>query len=253
VVWEAQFGDFINGAQIIIDQYFSAAEDKWEQRSALTLLLPHGYEGQGPEHSSARIERFLDLCAEDNIQVCNATTSAQYFHLLRRQVHSPAVKPLVVFTPKSLLRAKSARSSVGELFSGSFEELLDEPGIADVDGVQRVVFCSGKVAHDAIARRDEMDVPAAVVRIEQLYPFPRRRIREVLQRYGNAGEVVWLQEEPDNMGPRSFVGERLWPLVPEGMKYREVSRVGSGSPAGGSHAIHTQEQEEILTRAFEGL
>ncbi len=253
VLWEAQFGDFVNGAQIILDQYFSAAEDKWDQRSRLTLLLPHGYEGQGPEHSSARIERFLNLCAEDNMQVANATTSAQYFHLLRRQMHQEVVKPLVIFTPKSLLRAKTARSSVGDLLSGSFEEVLDDPGVTDPDEVQRIVFCSGKVSHDAMARRDERGVPAAVLRIEQLYPFPRRRIRELLQQYGNATDVVWLQEEPDNMGPRSFVGERLWPLVPDGVKYREVSRVGSGSPAGGSHAIHVQEHDEILSRVFEGM
>ena len=253
VLWEAQFGDFVNGAQIIIDQYFSAAEDKWDQRSRLTLLLPHGYEGQGPEHSSARIERFLNLCAEDNMQVANATTAAQYFHLLRRQVHQDVVKPLVVFTPKSLLRAKTSRSSVGDLLGGSFEEVLDDPGVTDPESVSRIVFCSGKVSHDAIARRDELGVPAAIVRLEQLYPFPRRAIRELLQRYSNATDVIWLQEEPDNMGPRSFVGERLWPLVPEGLKYSEVSRVGSGSPAGGSHAIHQQEQEEILTRVFEGL
>ncbi|HEU5150978.1 MAG TPA: multifunctional oxoglutarate decarboxylase/oxoglutarate dehydrogenase thiamine pyrophosphate-binding subunit/dihydrolipoyllysine-residue succinyltransferase subunit [Iamia sp.] len=253
VLWEAQFGDFINGAQIVIDQYYAAAEDKWGQRSGLTLLLPHGYEGQGPEHSSARIERFLTLCAEDNMQVCNASTSAQYFHLLRRQMHHDILKPLVIFTPKSLLRAKSARSSVGDLFSGSFQEVLDDPAVEDAESVKRLVFCSGKVGHDAIARRDELGAPAAVIRVEQLYPFPRARIRELLQRYSGIDEVVWLQEEPDNMGPRSFVGERLWPLVPEGIKYREVSRVGSGSPAGGSHAIHVQEQDEILTRAFDGL
>ncbi|CAN5671266.1 multifunctional oxoglutarate decarboxylase/oxoglutarate dehydrogenase thiamine pyrophosphate-binding subunit/dihydrolipoyllysine-residue succinyltransferase subunit [soil metagenome] len=253
VLWEAQFGDFVNGAQIILDQYFSAAEDKWDQRSRLTLLLPHGYEGQGPEHSSARIERFLNLCAEDNMQVTNATTSAQYFHLLRRQMHQAVVKPLVIFTPKSLLRAKTARSSVGDLLTGSFEEVLDDPTITDPDSVQRVVFCSGKVSHDAMARRDERELPAAVIRVEQLYPFPRRGIRELLQKYGNAASVVWLQEEPDNMGPRSFVGERLWPLVPDGMKYSEVSRVGSGSPAGGSLAIHKQEHDEVLTWVFECL
>ena len=187
------------------------------------------------------------------MQVANATTSAQYFHLLRRQMHHDVLKPLVVFTPKSLLRAKSARSSVGELFNGSFQEVLDDPGVTDADAVKRLVFCSGKVGHDAIARRDELGAPAAVIRLEQLYPFPRAKIRELLQRYSGIDEVVWLQEEPDNMGPRSFVGERLWPLVPEGIKYREVSRVGSGSPAGGSHAIHVQEQDEILTRAFDGL
>jgi 2-oxoglutarate dehydrogenase E1 component len=253
VLWEAQFGDFVNGAQIVLDQYFAAAEDKWSQRSGLTLLLPHGYEGQGPEHSSARIERFLTLCAEDNLQVCNASTSAQYFHLLRRQVHSPTLTPLVIFTPKSLLRARSARSSVGDLLSGSFEEVLDDATVTDPSSVQRLVFCSGKVSHEAVARRDELGAPAAVIRLEQLYPFPRTRIRELLQKYDGISEVTWLQEEPDNMGPRSFVGERLWPLVGEGIKYTEVARVGSGSPAGGSHGVHVQEQDELLSRAFEGL
>ncbi len=252
VCWEAQFGDFVNGAMIVIDQYLVAAEDKWGQTSGLVLLLPHGLEGQGPEHSSGRIERFLTLCAEDNIQVANATTAAQYFHLLRRQMHREVRKPLVVFTPKSLLRAKASRSPVEELTSGSFQELLDDPGVADRAAVQRVVFCSGKVAYDAIARRDERGHAAAVVRVEQLYPFPYGRVTEVLESYPNATEVVWLQEEPDNMGPRSFVAERLWPLVPERARYRQVSRTGSGSPATGSHAIHVQEQAQILDRTFDG-
>jgi len=253
VCWEAQFGDFVNGAMIVIDQYLVAAEDKWGQTSGLVLLLPHGLEGQGPEHSSGRIERFLTLCAEDNIQVANATTAAQYFHLLRRQMVREVRKPLVVFTPKSLLRAKQARSPIDALTQGSFEELLDDPTVADREGVERVVFCSGKVAYDAMARRDERGHAAAIVRIEQLYPFPYDRVSELLASYPNATEVVWLQEEPDNMGPRAFVAERLWPLVPEGIKYRQVSRTGSGSPATGSHAIHVQEQSQILDQAFDGL
>ncbi len=253
VVWEAQFGDFVNGAMIVIDQYLVAAEDKWGQTSGLVLLLPHGLEGQGPEHSSGRIERFLTLCAEDNIQVANATTSAQYFHLLRRQMKREVRKPLVVMTPKSLLRAKAARSPIGELEHGSFLELLDDATITDRGAVERVVFCSGKVAYDAIARRDERGHAAAVVRIEQLYPFPYKQISEVLASYPNAQEVVWLQEEPDNMGPRAFVNERLWPLVPEGTKYRQVSRTGSGSPATGSHGIHVQEQAQIIDQTFEGM
>ena len=253
VCWEAQFGDFVNGAMIVIDQYLVAAEDKWGQTSGLVLLLPHGLEGQGPEHSSGRIERFLTLCAEDNIQVANATSAAQYFHLLRRQMHREVRKPLVVFTPKSLLRAKTSRSPFAELTQGSFQELLDDAGVADRSAVERVVFCSGKVAYDAIARRDERGHRAAVVRIEQLYPFPYQQVTELLAAYPNATEVVWLQEEPDNMGPRSFVAERLWPLVPSSMKYRQVSRTGSGSPATGSHAIHVQEQSQILDRTFEGL
>ncbi|MCU1356078.1 MAG: sucA, partial [Acidimicrobiales bacterium] len=253
VCWEAQFGDFVNGAMIVIDQYLVAAEDKWGQTSGLVLLLPHGLEGQGPEHSSGRVERFLTLCAEDNIQVANATTSAQYFHLLRRQMKREVRKPLVVMTPKSLLRAKIARSPITQLTSGSFEELLDDPGVTDPSTIQRLVFCSGKVAYDAIARRDERSHPAAVIRIEQLYPFPYKQVSELLTRYSNVSEVVFLQEEPDNMGPRAFVNERLWPLVGEGVKYRQVSRTGSGSPATGSHAIHVQEQAQILDQAFDGL
>src|SRR4051794_15454786 len=253
VVWEAQFGDFVNGAMIVIDQYLVAAEDKWGQTSGLVLLLPHGLEGQGPEHSSGRIERFLTLCAEDNIQVANATTAAQYFHLLRRQMKREVRKPLVVMTPKSLLRAKQARSPIPELVSGAFQELLDDPSVTDTGPVQRLVFCSGKVAYDAIARRDERGHPAAVIRLEQLYPFPYKQVSELLNRYPNVSEVVFLQEEPVNMGPRAFVNERLWPLVTEGIKYRQVSRTGSGSPATGSHAIHVQEQSQILDQTFDGL
>ncbi len=253
VCWEAQFGDFVNGAQIIIDQYIAAADDKWGQTSGITLLLPHGLEGQGPEHSSARVERFLTLCAEDNLQVANASTSAQYFHLLRRQMHREVRKPLVIITPKSLLRAKSARSPISALTEGSFEEVLDDGSMSDRAAAERVVVCSGKVSHEAIARRDDKAYPAAILRLEQLYPFPYRRMADLLASYPNAQEVVWLQEEPDNMGPRSFVSERLWPLVPDGVGYRQVSRSGSGSPATGSRAIHTQEQEDLLVRTFEGL
>ncbi|MCB0963477.1 MAG: multifunctional oxoglutarate decarboxylase/oxoglutarate dehydrogenase thiamine pyrophosphate-binding subunit/dihydrolipoyllysine-residue succinyltransferase subunit, partial [Acidimicrobiales bacterium] len=253
VCWEAQFGDFVNGAMIVIDQYLVAAEDKWGQTSGLVLLLPHGLEGQGPEHSSGRIERFLTLCAEDNIQVANATTAAQYFHLLRRQMRRQIRKPLVVFTPKSLLRAKGARSPIEDLTRGSFQELLDDPSVTDRNAIERIVFCSGKVAYDAMARRDERGHAAAVVRIEQLYPFPYEQVSDLLATYPNATEVVWLQEEPDNMGARAFVAERLWPRVPQHMKYRQVSRTGSGSPATGSHGIHVQEQSQILDQAFEGM
>jgi len=250
VCWEAQFGDFVNGAMIIIDQYLVAAEDKWGQTSGLVLLLPHGLEGQGPEHSSGRVERFLTLCAEDNIQVANATTSAQYFHLLRRQLRRDVRKPLVVMTPKSLLRAKQARSPIGELTEGSFREIIDDAAVTDRSAVERVVFCSGKVAYDAIARRDEQGHRAAVVRIEQLYPFPYAQITDLLATYPNATEVTWLQEEPDNMGPRSFVSERLQPLVPDQMRFRQVSRAGSGSPATGSHGIHVQEQSQLMDEVF---
>jgi 2-oxoglutarate dehydrogenase E1 component len=253
VVWEAQFGDFGNGAQTIIDEYLVAAEDKWGQTSGLVLLLPHGYEGQGPDHSSSRIERFLILSAEDNIQVANATTSAQYFHLLRRQMHREVRKPLVVFTPKSLLRAKVARSPIDELTEGSFQEVLDDPRFADRsrDGVARVVLCSGKIAYEIMAERDARDLDVTVVRIEQLYPWPEGRLLEVLRSHPNAREVVWVQEEPENMGPWSFVHGRLHRLLRDAYELRHVSRGESGSPATGSHAIHVQEQAQLVERALD--
>jgi 2-oxoglutarate dehydrogenase E1 component len=214
------------------------------------LLLPHGFEGQGPEHSSARIERFLTLSAEDNIQVTNCTSSAQYFHLLRRQMKRDVRKPLVEFTPKSLLRAKNARSRVDELTDGSFQEVLADPSFAgDVDSVTRVVLASGKVALDAIAMRDEKGTPVAVLRIEQLYPWPYEHLAEALSKYASARELVWLQEEPENMGPWNFVKGRLYEALGDDYTIRRVSRFESGSPAVGSHAVHGQEQDEIVEAA----
>jgi 2-oxoglutarate dehydrogenase E1 component len=250
VMWEAQFGDFVNGAQIIIDQYLVAAEDKWQQRNGLVLLLPHGYEGQGPEHSSARIERFLQLCAEDNIQVCYPTTSAQYFHLLRRQVKQGHLKPLVIFAPKQPLRMKQSRSPLNSLSSGNFEEILDDPTVVNADEVSRVIFCSGKVAWDALAERDKRGAKFAIVRLEQLYPFPIDQIKQILARYKNAKELVWLQEEPENMGPRYFVDDRIWSLKQEGYKLHHVARVESGSPATGSKTIHDQELDDLMAQTF---
>jgi 2-oxoglutarate dehydrogenase E1 component len=253
VMWEAQFGDFINGAQIIIDQYLVAAEDKWGQSNGLVLLLPHGYEGQGPEHSSARIERFLQLCAEDNIQVCNATTAAQYFHLLRRQVRRDVRKPLIVFTPKQPLRMVQSRSPIEHFTQGSFEEVLDDPAAPPADEVRRLVFCSGKVAWDAMAERDKRAAPVAVVRIEQLYPFPQERLLEVLDRYPHARDLVWLQEEPENMGPWNFVEARTWRIKERGYDLRHVARVESGSPATGSKTVHDQELADLMDETFAGL
>ncbi|NDA78470.1 MAG: multifunctional oxoglutarate decarboxylase/oxoglutarate dehydrogenase thiamine pyrophosphate-binding subunit/dihydrolipoyllysine-residue succinyltransferase subunit, partial [Actinobacteria bacterium] len=254
VLWEAQFGDFVNGAQIIIDQYIVAAEDKWNQHNALVMLLPHGYEGQGPEHSSARIERFLTLCAEDNIQVVNATTAAQYFHVLRRQMHREVRKPLVIFTPKAPLRMKESRSPISELEPGtSFQEVLDDPGVTDRAGVKRVVFCSGKVAWDAISERNKRNAPVAVVRVEQLYPFPVEQMMEILAKYPNAREVVWLQEEPSNMGPWHFVEHRVWRIKDQGYDLRRVARVASGSPATGSKTVHDQELADLMDETFQNL
>ncbi|MGH9120281.1 MAG: multifunctional oxoglutarate decarboxylase/oxoglutarate dehydrogenase thiamine pyrophosphate-binding subunit/dihydrolipoyllysine-residue succinyltransferase subunit [Acidimicrobiales bacterium] len=249
VGWEAQFGDFVNGAQITIDQYIVAAEDKWGTTSGLVMLLPHGYEGQGPEHSSARIERFLILAAEDNIQVANCTSAAQYFHLLRRQMRRGVRKPLVVFTPKSLLRARAARSPIDDLTLGSFLEVLPDPGPPAAETVTRIVIASGKAGVDAIGKRDELGTAVAVLRVEQLYPWPFEHLAAEVAKYPNASELVWLQEEPENMGPWNFVKGRLYEVFEDTHSIRRISRFESGSPATGSHGTHVQEQDEILTEA----
>ncbi|MEM8618806.1 MAG: multifunctional oxoglutarate decarboxylase/oxoglutarate dehydrogenase thiamine pyrophosphate-binding subunit/dihydrolipoyllysine-residue succinyltransferase subunit [Actinomycetota bacterium] len=257
VMWEAQFGDFVNGAQIVIDQYIVAAEDKWDEHNGLVLLLPHGYEGQGPEHSSARIERFLTLAAEDNMHIANATTAANFFHLLRRQVHSARRTPLIVYTPNQGLRMKQTRSPIDALTQGSFQELLDDPinerDDFDPESVTRLVFCSGKVAWDAIAERDARDAPVAVIRIEQLYPLPTDQMLELLERYPNARELRWLQEEPENMGPWKFIEHNVWRVKDQGYDLRHVARIESGSPATGSKTIHDQELAEMMERLFRDL
>jgi 2-oxoglutarate dehydrogenase E1 component len=250
VMWEAQFGDFVNGAQIIIDQYLVASEDKWWQTCGLVLLLPHAYEGQGPEHSHARIERFLSSCAEDNIQVAYPTMPHQYFHLLRRQMYARDHKPLIVFTPKSLLRHPAARSVRDDFVTGSFHEVLADPEGDSLAGVQRVLLCTGKVAIDLFARRRELGLQnAAIVRLEQLYPFPHAAIDTELERFKGA-EIVWVQEEPENMGAWAFVFAQM---QHHGCEMQLISRPESGSPATGSKTIHGQEQDEILEAAFEGL
>ena len=251
VIWEAQFGDFVNGAQIILDQFLVAAEDKWNQTVRLTLLLPHGYEGQGPEHSSGRLERFLNLCAEDNIQVANVTTSSQFFHLMRRQIINTESKPLVVMTPKSGLRAKYSRSPIEAFTSGCFEEVLQDDVIKNPKSVSRVIFASGKIAAEAIQHREKIEnATTAIVRVEQLYPWPFDGIAEALDQFNNAKEIVWLQEEPENMGAWNAIKGRLYEIHGDTHKIKRVSRVESGSPATGSAAIHKQEQSELLERAF---
>jgi 2-oxoglutarate dehydrogenase E1 component len=255
VCWEAQFGDFVNGAQIVIDQFIVAAEDKWGQTSGLVLLLPHGFEGQGPEHSSARIERFLVLCAEDNIQVVVPTTAAQHFHVLRRQMLREVRKPLVIMTPKSLLRADESASTVDELVEGGFHEVIDDATMAGADrsGVTTVLVCSGKVAYDLAGARDARGAKAAVVRVEQLYPFPDARLSEVLASYPDARDVVWVQEEPQNMGAWGFVDGRLWNILEglgDGRRLRQASRAPSASPATGQYVVHGQEHEQLLDDAF---
>ena len=253
VLWEAQFGDFVNGGQVVIDQFIVAAEDKWGQTSGLVLLLPHGYEGQGPEHSSARIERFLTLSAQGNIQVAQPTTAAQYFHLLRRQMHREVRKPLIVFTPKGLLRAKPAASPTSAFTQGSFQEVLPVAGGPAADEVRRVLLCSGRVAFDLARQRDDAAAPVAVVRVEQLYPFPTEAIREVLTGFPAAGEVFWIQDEPENMGPWPFVHGRLHRLLRDDYTLRHVSRPESPSPATGSHSVHEAQQADLLKGAFAGL
>ena len=252
VLWEAQYGDFGNGAQTIIDQYIAASEDKWKQTSRVVMLLPHGYEGQGPEHSSARLERYLQLCAENNFQVCYPTTPAQYFHMLRRQVRPGMERPLIVMTPKSLLRLPAATSSIEDLATGGFHPLIDDAEIDDPSAVKRVVLCSGKLYYDLMdARKKTEDRSVAVVRLEQFYPFPLRSIQETLAKYSNANELVWAQEEPQNMGGWTFVQERLENLLPKGERPRYVGRSASASPATGSYSIHQKEQAEIVAEALD--
>jgi len=252
VIWEAQFGDFGNGAQTIIDQYIAASEDKWKQTCRLTMLLPHGYEGQGPEHSSARLERYLQLCAENNLQVCYPTTPAQYFHLLRRQVRPGMERPLIVMTPKSLLRLPAATSTLESLTAGGFHPLIEDSEIKDPAMVERLVLCSGKVFYDLNeARRKSEATSVSIVRIEQLYPFPLTRLREVISRHPNAKHLVWAQEEPQNMGAWTFVEPLLEGLLPACERPIYVGRVPSASPATGSYSIHQLEQSKLVQEALE--
>ena len=245
VLWEAQFGDFVNGAQVVIDQFISAGFDKWRQRSGLVLLLPHGFEGQGPEHSSARLERFLNLSAEDNWRVINPTTPAQYFHALRRQVLHPDRKPLIVFTPKSLLRTRASFSEVSDLAQGSFEPVLSE---IDHRDARRVVMCSGKVYYDLAAYRDKQGIEdVAIVRLEELYPFPVQEVERVLDRHPGA-EVMWVQEEPANMG--AWRHTYFWLTRRLGVTPSLSAREDSASPASGSYAVHVEEQQDLVETAF---
>jgi 2-oxoglutarate dehydrogenase E1 component len=248
VMWEAQFGDFANGAQVIIDQFIAPAESKWGRGSGLVMLLPHGYEGQGPEHSSARLERFLTLCAEENIQVVVPTTPAQYFHLLRRQVRRNFRKPLVVMTPKSLLRHKLAVSPVDQLTVGHYHNVLDDPTAPE--RARRILLCSGKVYYDLIAKREETgkERDVAIVRIEQLYPWPADELKQILSRYKSAREWIWVQEESQNAGGWSFVAPRLLELM--GVSFQYVGRDASASPATGSKLVHDREQEELVEAAL---
>ncbi|MGE0882693.1 MAG: multifunctional oxoglutarate decarboxylase/oxoglutarate dehydrogenase thiamine pyrophosphate-binding subunit/dihydrolipoyllysine-residue succinyltransferase subunit [Blastocatellales bacterium] len=249
VIWEAQFGDFANGAQVIIDQFIAPSEDKWKQLSRLVMLLPHGYEGQGPEHSSARLERFLQLCAEDNVQVCNPTTPAQYFHLLRRQVKQEISKPLVVMTPKSLLRLPAAISSLDQFSNGGFLPVIGDA--VKPENVERVVLCSGKVYYDlAVELEKNKSDRIAVLRLEQFYPFPQSLLERWLASYTKAAEICWVQEEPRNMGGWAFMRPRLEELLRNDQKLRYIGRAASASPATGSYTIHQLEQQQLVREAL---
>ena len=248
VLWEAQFGDFANAAQVIIDQFIASAEDKWEQLSGLVLLLPHGFEGMGPEHSSARLERFLQLAAEDNIRIVQPSTPAQYFHCLRRQALWKRRKPMIVFTPKSLLRHPQAVSTLADCARPGFQRIL--PDRAAAKGIKRVLLCTGKVYYELSAHRQEQkrdDV--AIVRLEQLYPLSVEQLEAALPLCPAGTPAFWVQEEPENMGAWSFAHGRLHRLAGTRYQLRHVSRAQSGSPATGSSAIHQLEHEDLLERS----
>ena len=252
VLWEAQFGDFVNGAQIVVDQFLVAGLSKWGQTSRLTLLLPHGYEGNGPEHSSARLERFLQLAAQENIRVANATTAAQFFHLLRRQALDATARPLVVMTPKGLLRLKAASSTLADLAEGGFMPVLDDPG-ADRDAVARLVLTSGKLYYDIQGHEDRPAARAvAVARLEQLYPFPVAAAAELTQSYPNLRELVWAQEEPQNMGAWRTIRHRLEAAAPDGVPLHFVGRPWRASPSEGYPTAHRLEQDRIVREALAG-
>src|SRR5690606_17143664 len=248
-IWEAQFGDFFNGAQIIIDQYISSAETKWRRSNGLVMLLPHGFEGQGPEHSSARIERFLELCAENNMQVVNCTQPANFFHVLRRQLKREYRKPLIVFTPKSLLRHPKVVSDVSEFSTKkTFQEVIDDSYVKSAD-VKRVLFCSGKVYYDLLEKQQaDQRKDVAIVRVEQLYPIPMDKLRSIRYKYKNAEDFFWVQEEPENMG--------AWPYICRKLRNRNVtldiiSRKESSSTATGYPKQHIAQQLSLVSRAFE--
>ncbi|MDT7538258.1 MAG: multifunctional 2-oxoglutarate metabolism enzyme, partial [Actinomycetota bacterium] len=251
VLWEAQFGDFTNGAMTIVDEFIASGEAKWGQRSGVVLLLPHGYEGQGPDHSSARLERYLQLCGEDNMTVAAPTTPANYFHLLRRQALTSHKRPLIVMSPKSMLRLRAAASSVDDFTSGDFSPVLADPDQLDPAGVTRVVLSAGKVFYDLLAaRRKSGDTGTALVRVEQLYPVPGAEVAAALSAYSNAADIVWAQEEPANQGAWSHIALSLRDQLPASATLRRVSRKAAASPAAGSSKVHEAEQAALIEGVF---
>ena len=254
-MWEAQFGDFANGAQVVIDQFIASAESKWQRVSGLVLLLPHGYEGQGPEHSSARLERFLQLCAEENMEVCHLTTPAQYFHLLRRQMKRAFKKPLILMTPKSMLRLEAAASKLSDFTNGHFEEILSDSTATNPKAIRRVILCSGKVYYDLVNFRSEQKISdAAIIRVEQLYPLHGEKLKSEFAKYSGANRFVWCQEEPQNMGAWNFMMPRLRDLMDEAgfadRKLRYAGRKPSASPALGSKGLSDIEQKNLIEQAY---
>lgn len=254
VIWEAQFGDFANGAQVVIDQFISSGEHKWGRLCGLVMLLPHGYEGQGPEHSSARLERYMQLCAEHNIQVCVPSTPAQTFHMLRRQMIRPMRRPLIVMTPKSLLRHPIAVSDINELIEGEFQTIIPEVVEQDPSKVTRVIMCSGKIYYELVSEREGqgLDESVAIIRLEQLYPFPEDTLRSILEPYANVEEWVWCQEEPMNQGPWFSSWHHFNHCIPEGQRIMLRSREASAAPAAGSMKLHMEQQRKLVEEALRG-
>jgi 2-oxoglutarate dehydrogenase E1 component len=255
VIWEAQFGDFVNGAQVVIDQFIAAGEVKWGRANGITLMLPHGYEGQGPEHSSARLERFMQLAADNNMQIVQPTSASQIFHVLRRQMVRMFRKPLIIMTPKSLLRAKDATSPLSDFTKGEFKTVIGDAG-SDIqaDKVKRVIACSGKVYYDLIrARVEKKSGDVAILRVEQLYPFPHKAFAAEMKKYPNATEVVWCQDEPQNQGAWFFVQHYIHENMLEGQRLGYAGRPASASPAVGYAHLHQEQQKALLDQAFAKL
>jgi 2-oxoglutarate dehydrogenase E1 component len=255
VIWEAQFGDFANGAQVVIDQFIASGEVKWGRVNGITLMLPHGYEGQGPEHSSARLERFMQLAADANMQIVQPTTASQIFHVLRRQMVRMFRKPLVILTPKSLLRAKDAGSPIAEFTRGEFKTVIGERN-AEIaaDKVKRVIACSGKVYYDLVKQREERKAAdVAILRVEQLYPFPHKAFAAELKKYPNATDIVWCQDEPQNQGAWFYVQHYLHENMFEGQRLGYAGRPASASPAVGYAHLHQVQQKALLEQAFAKL
>jgi 2-oxoglutarate dehydrogenase E1 component len=250
VLWEAQFGDFVNGAQVVVDQFIASGEVKWGRANGIVLLLPHGYEGQGPEHSSARLERFMQLAADQNMQIVQPTTASQIFHVLRRQMVRMFRKPLVVMSPKSLLRAKDAASPLTDFTKGDFRTVIGEQGEVAPDKVKRLIACSGKVYYDLVKAREKKRNDVAILRIEQLYPFPHKAFSAELRKYPNLTEIVWCQDEPQNQGAWFFVQHTIHENMSEGQRLGYAGRAASASPAVGYAHLHQEQQKQLLEQAF---